>query len=109
MNAETIRNYALGYKEVEECLPFGPDALVFKTGGKIFLIMALDESPLQINVKCVPDLAEELRAKYTAVRPGYHMNKRHWNTVVCDGSLPWESVKAFISHSYDLVKYRKPK
>lgn len=109
MDAETIRNYILGFREVEEGLPFGPDALVFKTGGKIFLIMALDENPLWINVKCEPALAEDLRARYKAVRPGYHMNKKHWNTVVCDGSLPWETIKGFIRRSYNLVRPRRGK
>jgi predicted DNA-binding protein (MmcQ/YjbR family) len=87
MNIETLREYCLSKAGVEETLPFGPDTLVFKVNGKLFLLAGLDEEPLSFNVKCDPDKAIELREEYTCVLPGYHMNKKHWNTIVVDGSI----------------------
>ena len=103
MDIETLRAYCLNKSGVEETLPFGPDTLVFKVTGKIFLIAGLDEEPLSFNVKCDPDLALELREQYRCVQPGYHMNKKHWITVGMDGSVPDKLVKEWIDNSYNLV------
>lgn len=83
--------------------PFGPGALVFKVGGKMFGLIAEDAQPLTVSLKCDPDLGLELRAQYPAVQPGYHLNKRHWNTLTLDGSVPADEVVELIGHSYDLV------
>ncbi len=109
MNIETLRNYCLSKPAVEETLPFGPDTLVYKVNGKIFLLTGLDEESLRFNVKCDPDKAIELREEYPCVQPGYHMNKKHWNTVLVDGSVPNALVKEWIDHSYDLVSGRGKK
>ena len=103
MNVETIRNYCLAKPGVTEGLPFGPDVVVFKANNKIFLLLPLDTDDLRFNVKCNPELATELRASFSAVRPGYHMNKQHWNTVLIDGSIPVATLLSFIYHSYELV------
>jgi len=103
MNIESLREHCLSKAGVEESLPFGPDTLVYKVNGKIFLITGLDEEQLSFNVKCDPGLAIELREQYSCVLPGYHMNKKHWNTVVVDGSVSSKQLKEWIDHSYDLV------
>lgn len=103
MNVEELRDYALSLKNVSESFPFGEDTLVFKTNDKIFLLVSLSTSPLQFNVKCDPEKALELREQYSSVLPGYHMNKKHWNTVIVDGSLLQSQLKAFIKDSYGLV------
>jgi len=107
MNIEQLHQYTMTLGNVEESLPFGPDTIVYKINNKIFLLLALDENPLRFNVKCNPDLAIELREQYSSVLPGYHMNKKHWNTIVVDGSLSSNQLKEFIKHSFDLVKGRK--
>jgi len=84
--------------------PFGPGALVYKAGGKMFALVADDVEPLRISLKCDPDLALELRAQYTdAVSAGYHLNKRHWNTIEVNDTIPAPELKEWIDHSYDLV------
>jgi len=103
MNAEDIRLYALAKPGVEEGLPFGDETLVFKVNGKIFLLMALLRQPLQFNVKCDPERAEELREEYSSIIPGFHMNKKHWNTVIVDNTLTGRLLKEQIDHSYELV------
>lgn len=103
MNIESLRAYCLSKPAVEETLPFGPDTLVFKVAGKVFLLTGLDSDPLSFNVKCDPDLAIELRERYDAVQPGYHMNKKHWNTITVDGSVSGKVLKEWIDHSYELV------
>ncbi|AHF16161.1 MmcQ/YjbR family DNA-binding protein [Niabella soli] len=103
MNIEDIREYCLQQKGVEESFPFGPETLVFKVSGKIFLLMGLGGDPLQFNVKCDPDKALELRETYTAVQPGYHMNKKHWNTIIVDGTVSNKLLREWISDSYKLV------
>ena len=103
MDVEELRNYCLSFPGVTEGLPFGPDTLVFKSEGKIFTLVSLDNIPLSFNVKCDPEKALELREQHSCVLPGYHMNKKYWNTVVVDGSLPASTLKEFIAHSYDLV------
>ena len=108
MDVEMIRSYALHLPDVEETLPFGPDNLVFKVRGKMFLLLPLDASPLTFNVKCNPDEAVELRDQYPdTVLPGYHMNKKHWNTIVVDGILPVQQLQKFIADSYHLVVSKK--
>ena len=107
MNVEQIREYCLMKEGAEESLPFGPDTVVFKVDGKIFLLLALDTAPPQVNVKCDPDKAEELRAAYSSVLPGYHMNKKHWNTIIVDGSVSSGLLKEWIGDSYKLVKKKK--
>jgi predicted DNA-binding protein (MmcQ/YjbR family) len=109
MNIETLREYCLSKPDAEETLPFGPDTLVFKVNGKIFLLTGFDSEPLQFNVKCDPAKAIELREEYTCVQPGYHMNKKHWNTVVVDGSVSSKQLKEWIDWSYDLVATKKKK
>ena len=109
MNIETLQEYCLSKPLVEETLPFGPDTLVYKAEGKIFLLVGLDNEDLRFNVKCDPDLAIDLRETYACVLPGYHMNKKHWNTVVVDGSVSDAKLKEWIDHSYDLVTRKKKK
>ena len=103
MNAEEIREYCLSKKGVTESFPFDNSTLVFKVGGKIFLLLSLDSEPLQFNAKCVPEKAIELRENYSTVLPGYHMNKRHWNTIICNGSVPQKLILGWIDDSYTLV------
>ena len=103
MNIETLREYCLSKPGVEEVLPFGPDTLVYKVNNKIFLISGLDQEQLSFNVKCDPDKAVELREEFSFVIPGWHMNKKHWNTIVVDGSVSNKQLKEWIDHSYDLV------
>lgn len=103
MNIEEIREYCIKKAGVEEGFPFGESTLVFKVMGKMFLLLSLDENPPSFNVKCEPQKAIDLREKYTAIKPGYHMNKKHWNTVICDGSIPKKTLTESIDHSYDLV------
>jgi predicted DNA-binding protein (MmcQ/YjbR family) len=106
MNLEQFREYCLGKPNATEGTPFGPDTLVFKVGGKIFAIASLDEIPARANLKCDPDLALELRDRYEQVRPGYHMNKKHWNTIELENGIPEAELRKMIDHSYDLVAKR---
>jgi len=93
----------------EETTPFGPDVLVYKVGGKMFALTVPDEFPARLNLKCDPERSIALRDEYEAIIPGYHMNKRHWNTLVLDGSLPAQLVRELIDHSYELVVASLPK
>lgn len=93
----------------EETTPFGPDVLVYKVGGKMFGLASPDDFPPSINLKCDPERAMLLREEHEAITPGYHMNKRHWNTVVLDGSVPAGLVGELIDHSYELVVASLPK
>jgi predicted DNA-binding protein (MmcQ/YjbR family) len=104
VNIETIREYVLLKPSVTEGFPFDEESLVFKVNNKIFMIASLDETPLRFNVKCDPEKVIELRDEYPdTVLPGYHMNKRHWNTIVVDGRLSAKQLKEMIDHSYGLV------
>ena len=103
MNIEELRDYCISMKGVEETLPFGPKTLVFKVMGKAFLLTGLDSKPMQFNVKCDPEKAIELRDRYSCVLPGYHMNKKHWNTVIVDGSVNTKQLYDWINDSYTLV------
>lgn len=89
--------------------PFGPDAAVFKVAGKIFALASLETEPIRLSLKCDPDEAVALRLSYSAVQPGYHLNKKHWNTVTLDGSLPDDLISQLIHHSYELIVKRVPK
>lgn len=103
MNIESFREYCLRKNGVTEEFPFGEDTLVFKVAGKIFALTDLVKVPFKVNLKCDPELAVELREKYDCVQPGYHMNKKHWNTVTIDGSIPVSELKGMIDNSYNLV------
>ena len=94
---------------IEETTPFGPEHLVHKVGGKVFAIHSPMEDPIRLNLKCDPERAVELRKEHESIIPGYHMNKKHWNTLALDGSLPAGLVKELIRHSYDLVFASLPK
>ena len=109
MDAAAFREHCLTKAGVTEETPFGPDDLVFKVGGKMFALLALEEIPLKCNLKCDPDRALELRDRYEEVTPGYHMNKKHWNTVVIGGAIPSGELKKMIDESYELVRQSLPK
>ena len=109
MNVESFREYCLSKPAATEGTPFGPDNIVFKVAGKMFALLALDEVPPAVNLKCDPDLALELRDRYEQVQPGYHMNKKHWNTVVLDGVIPEKEIRKMIDDSYELVVQSLPK
>ena len=109
MNVESFRDYCLSKPAATEGTPFGPDNIVFKVHGKMFALLALDEVPTAVNLKCDPDLALELRDRYEQVQPGYHMNKKHWNTVVLDGVIPTKEISKMIDDSYELVVRSLPK
>ena len=108
MNIEEHRAYCLSFAGVTEEFPFDEEVLVFKVSGKIFSLTNVD-SFISINLKCDPEEAIELRELYSAILPGYHMNKKHWNTVLMDGSLQDTKIRAMIRHSYDLVVRKLPK
>jgi len=103
MNVADVIEYCLAKKGVEETTPFGPEVLVYKVMGKLFALTDPDEYPAFVNLKCDPDRALELRDEYEAIKPGYHMSKKHWNSVYLDETLPTELVRELIDHSYDLV------
>lgn len=103
MNIEELREYCLSKKGVEECFPFDEKTLVFKVMGKMFLLSGIESKPLEMNVKCDPAMAVSLREAYKCVQPGYHMNKKHWNTITCDGTVPEKLIRTWIDHSYNIV------
>jgi predicted DNA-binding protein (MmcQ/YjbR family) len=103
VTAEELRDRCLEFAGAEETFPFGPETSVFKVEGKMFALSRLEGEPLRVSVKCDPGVAVALRAEHAAVIPGYHLDKRHWNTVILDGSLADEMVGEMIEDSYDLV------
>ena len=103
MDATELRERCLQHPGAIEDFPFGPEHSVFKVAGKMFALSALERTPLEVSVKCEPELAVALRRSYPAIRPGYHLNKRHWNTITLDGSLSDRLVCEFVEDSYDLV------
>jgi predicted DNA-binding protein (MmcQ/YjbR family) len=109
MDANELRRCCLQHAGSVEDFPFGPEHSVFKVAGKMFALSALDRAPLEVSVKCEPELAAQLRHSYRAIRPGYHLNKRHWNTLTLDGSLPDQLVRDLIEDSYDLVVSALPR
>jgi len=102
LDQAALRQYCLGQKGTVEEFPFGPEAQVYKVMGKMFALIPVDD-PARISLKCDPALAEVLRENYPAVQPGYHLSKRHWNTVTVDGSIPDDEIRDMIDHSYDRV------
>jgi predicted DNA-binding protein (MmcQ/YjbR family) len=109
MDLESFREYCLSKPGATEDTPFGEDVLVFRVDGKMFALAPLDEVPAAVNLKCDPDLAVELRDRYEQVRPGYHMNKKHWNTVEIDSGIPDAEFRKMIDHSYELVFRHLPR
>jgi predicted DNA-binding protein (MmcQ/YjbR family) len=109
MDLPDIISHILTKPGAEETTPFGPDTLVYKVGGKMFALTTPGEFPARLNLKCDPERAMELRDEYEAIIPGYHMNKRHWNTLVLDGRLPSRLVRELIDHSYNLVAAKRRK
>jgi len=107
--AERLREQCLGLPGAREEFPFGDEVSVFKVGGKMFALSHLDGEPLQVSMKCDPELAVQLRSAYEAITPGYHLNKRHWNTITLDGSVPDDMVADLVGDSYDLVVASLPK
>jgi predicted DNA-binding protein (MmcQ/YjbR family) len=108
MDLSDFRDYCLRKPGAVEDTPFGEDTLVFKVGGKMFALASIDEAPPRANLKCDPDLALELRDRFDQVRPGYHMNKKHWNTVELDSGIPDAALRNMIDHSFDLVVKNLP-
>ena len=103
MDLPDIISHILTKPGAEETTPFGPDTLVYKVGGKMFALTTPGEFPARLNLKCDPERSIALRDEYESIIPGYHMNKRHWNTLILDGGLPSELVRELIDHSYELV------
>jgi predicted DNA-binding protein (MmcQ/YjbR family) len=109
VDATELRRWCLDQAGAVEEFPFGREHSVFKVAGKMFALSALDREPLEVSVKCEPELAAQLRHTYPAIRPGYHLNKRHWNTITLDGSLPDDLVRDLIEDSHALVVSALPK
>jgi len=108
MRPAALRAHCLSFPGSVETFPFGPETSVFKVAGKMFALSQLAQHPLRVSLKCEPPLAEQLREAHAAVLPGYHLNKRHWNTVIIDGSLPERMIKDMIEDSFDLVVSQLP-
>jgi len=108
MDIEILREYCLSKPDVTECFPFDNVTLVFKINGKMFALTNIDDNELSINLKCDPEKAIDLREHYPCVLPGYHMNKKYWNTVIVDGTVTDELLKEWIDDSYNLVKGKFP-
>ena len=108
MNANALRDLCLSFRGSDETFPFGFETSVFKVAGKIFALSRLDGDPLSVSLKCEPLLAEQLRAAHPAITAGYHLNKRHWNTITLDRSLPDQMIADMIEDSYDLVVSKLP-
>jgi predicted DNA-binding protein (MmcQ/YjbR family) len=102
-DSATLREYCLSKPGTSEDMPFDESTLVVRVAEKIFALIDLDSVPTTVNLKCDPERAEELRERFEAVRPGYHMNKKHWNTVTVDGTIPANELRSMIDHSYELV------
>ena len=103
MELNELDRYLLEKPGTDRGTPFGPEVWVYKVLGKMFALTSWENNPLSVNLKCDPDLAQNLRATYEAVTPGYHMNKEHWNTIIQDGTVPEDEFMKMIDHSYDLV------
>ncbi|MEM7145638.1 MAG: MmcQ/YjbR family DNA-binding protein [Verrucomicrobiota bacterium] len=106
---EQLREHLLAFPETTEETPFGPEVLVYKVAGKMFATLTPEEVPVRMNLKCDPDRALTLRDEYDAILPGYHMNKKHWNTLELDGSLQDALVQKLIDHSFERVLAGHPK
>jgi predicted DNA-binding protein (MmcQ/YjbR family) len=108
MNPAELREHCLSFNGAEETFPFGAETSVFKVAGKMFALSQLGAESLRVSLKCEPELAEALRIAHAAVLPGYHLDKRHWNTVLVDGTLPDDAVRDMVEDSYDLVVSKLP-
>lgn len=108
MDHKTVEEYVLSMPNARLDYPFGEDVAVYKTDDKMFALIAEKSDPVRISLKCDPKLSELLRKKYETVMPGYHLNKKHWNTLVLSGQLPWDEIKGLIRHSYELVSKTEP-
>ena len=108
MYLDELREYCLSKKGTTEDTPFGPETLVFKVMNKIFAITGIDEYEF-VNLKCDPEYAIELRERHAGIKPGWHMNKHHWNSVMTDGTVPENLFKELVDHSYDLIVKSLPK
>jgi predicted DNA-binding protein (MmcQ/YjbR family) len=104
MDKKTVEEYVLSMPNAVREYPFGEDVAVYKVNDKMFALMAENKDPVNISLKCDPQLSNVLRERYESVMPGYHLNKKHWNTIVLSGQLSWEEVQDLIRHSYDLVR-----
>jgi predicted DNA-binding protein (MmcQ/YjbR family) len=100
---KTVEDYILSMPNSRLDYPFGEGVAVYKKADKMFALISESTNPLRISLKCDPLLAETLRQKYETVLPGYHLNKKHWNTIILTGQLPWEEIQGMIRHSYELV------
>lgn len=100
---KTVEEYVLSMPNAVRDYPFGEEVAVYKVQDKMFALIPEDKQPIRVSLKCDPQLSELLRDKYESVMPGYHLNKKHWNTIVLSGQLPWEEIRALILHSYNLV------
>ena len=109
MNPAELRDHCLSFSGAEETFAFGPETSVFKVAGKMFALSQLGADSLRVSLKCEPELAVDLRRTYAAIRPGYHLNKRHWNTVIIDGSLSDDAIRDMVEDSYDLIVSKLPR
>jgi predicted DNA-binding protein (MmcQ/YjbR family) len=103
MDHKTVEEYLLSMPNAKLDYPFGEDVAVYKVGDKMFALIAENTNPIRLSLKCDPLLAKVLREKFETVMEGYHLNKKHWNTIVLSGQMPWEEIQGLIRHSYDLV------
>lgn len=103
MDRKSVEKYVLSMPNAVREYPFGEDVAVYKVGDKMFALMSEQKDPVNLSLKCDPLLAATLRERYETVLPGYHLNKKHWNTIILSGQLSWEEVQDLIRHSYDLV------
>lgn len=108
MNHKSVEDYILEMPNSVREYPFGEEVAVYKVKDKMFALIAEGSNPVRLSLKCDPLLSKDLRAKYESVMPGYHLNKKHWNTMVLSGQLPWEEIQGFIRLSYDLVTGNNP-
>jgi predicted DNA-binding protein (MmcQ/YjbR family) len=107
MDHKTVETYILSMPNARLDYPFGDDVAVYKTGDRMFALIAEKSNPVRISLKCDPVLSQILRSKYETVQSGYHLNKKHWNTIILTGQLEWAEIQALIRHSYDLVVANK--
>ena len=103
MTHKEVEEYVLSMPNAMLDYPFGKDVAVYKVNGHMFALIAEETTPVRLSLKCDPQLAKLLREKYESVMPGYHLNKKHWNTILVTGQLPWEEIQGLIRHSYELV------
>lgn len=105
MDHKSVETYILSMPNAVLDYPFGKEVAVYKVKDKMFALIAEGKDPVRLSLKCDPELSVILREKYESVSPGYHLNKKHWNTIILSGQLPWEEVQGLIRHSYDLVAH----